>query len=237
MNNVLQAYEYANDVLSGIIYKYISPSGKVYIGQTVDEKDRRRRFWNLNALYCSQNSNKLSAFDYARRKYELNLFKYSILCKVEANNYNELKLYLNRLEKMYIKKYDSYKNGYNSTIGGGNTTGYKHTADSLIKMSKVHKGKKLSKEHIEAIKAANKNRTVSEETKLKLKDAKNNYIAKCDDNMNIISVYKSATEANTKENISLSGISSVLHNRQIKAGGFKWKKINKEEYERILTIQ
>lgn len=31
-------------MIRGIIYKYTSPSGKVYIGQTINEKDRRKHF-------------------------------------------------------------------------------------------------------------------------------------------------------------------------------------------------
>ena len=31
-------------MIRGIIYKYTSPSGKVYIGQTINEKDRRNTF-------------------------------------------------------------------------------------------------------------------------------------------------------------------------------------------------
>lgn len=37
--------------MEGIIYKYVSPSGKVYIGQTIEEKKRRRIFNNLNQSY------------------------------------------------------------------------------------------------------------------------------------------------------------------------------------------
>ena len=33
-------------MIKGIIYKYTSPSGKVYIGQTIDEKDRKKAFFN-----------------------------------------------------------------------------------------------------------------------------------------------------------------------------------------------
>ena len=34
--------------ITGIIYKYISPSGKVYIGQTINERKRRKKY--LTAL-------------------------------------------------------------------------------------------------------------------------------------------------------------------------------------------
>lgn len=36
----------------GIIYKYTSLSGKVYIGQTVNERKRRKKFLNLNKDYA-----------------------------------------------------------------------------------------------------------------------------------------------------------------------------------------
>lgn len=36
----------------GIIYKYTSPSGKSYIGQTINEVQRRYDFRNLNETYA-----------------------------------------------------------------------------------------------------------------------------------------------------------------------------------------
>lgn len=37
--------------MKGIIYKYTSPSGKVYIGQTRCERTRRSRWFNINKPY------------------------------------------------------------------------------------------------------------------------------------------------------------------------------------------
>ena len=37
-------------MIEGIIYKYTSPSGKFYIGQTIDEKSRRAQFLNGEIL-------------------------------------------------------------------------------------------------------------------------------------------------------------------------------------------
>jgi group I intron endonuclease len=46
----------------------------------------------------------------------------------------------------YIKKYDSYNNGYNSTFGGVLNTGYKHTEENKYK-SAWNRNKNLSEEH------------------------------------------------------------------------------------------
>lgn len=52
------------------------------------------------------------------------------------------------LEKEYINKYNSYKIGLNSTLGGEGCLGYKHSDESLIKckeasnkISEFRKGK------------------------------------------------------------------------------------------------
>ena len=37
--------------MKGIIYKYTSPSNKVYIGQTLNEERRRKEFLNLKKQY------------------------------------------------------------------------------------------------------------------------------------------------------------------------------------------
>ena len=39
----------------------------------------------------------------------------------------------NMLEKFYINKYDTFNNGYNSTIGGNGTTGNRSVTEKTIK--------------------------------------------------------------------------------------------------------
>ena len=97
----------------GVIYKYTSPSNKVYIGQTYNENLRRKDFRKTCEKYAG------NKFENARKKYGVDKFTYIVLCRVEANSVQELKLYLNRLERLYIKKYDSITNGYNISEGGG----------------------------------------------------------------------------------------------------------------------
>lgn len=60
-------------MIRGIIYKYTSPSGKVYIGQTINEKDRRKHFLIQKLSYGG------IKIDTARAKYNPENFKYEIL--------------------------------------------------------------------------------------------------------------------------------------------------------------
>ena len=38
----------------GIIYKYTSPSGKIYIGQNMNEKERRKKFLGKSSVKYTQ---------------------------------------------------------------------------------------------------------------------------------------------------------------------------------------
>lgn len=98
-------------MIRGIIYKCTSPSGKVYIGQTINEKDRRKHFLIQKLSYGG------IKIDTARAKYNPENFKYEIL---ETRFYMTKKAAakeLDILESYYIGLYDSYKYGYNMTLG------------------------------------------------------------------------------------------------------------------------
>lgn len=112
----------------GIIYKYTSPSGKVYIGQTLSERIRRNTFLNPKRLYAG------GKIDKARQKYGPKNFKYEILDTVTDSDKKKLLDRLNELEIYYIQKYDSFKNGYNSTLGGQFL--YVYTKEDREKISK-----------------------------------------------------------------------------------------------------
>lgn len=117
-------------MIRGIIYKYTSPSGKVYIGQTINEKDRRKHFLIQKLSYGG------IKIDTARAKYNPENFKYEIL---ETRFYMTKKAAakeLDILESYYIGLYDSYKYGYNMTLGGGTTTGLKFTEEQKEKCRK-----------------------------------------------------------------------------------------------------
>ena len=115
--------------MHGIIYKYTSPSGKVYIGQTTKEHQRRNIFLNEKKNYAG------IKIDNARRKYGAINFKYEVLEKIYAKTNDDLLNQLNTLEIYYIGLYNSFKDGYNMSIGGQGSVGYKLTEEHKQKIT------------------------------------------------------------------------------------------------------
>ena len=91
------------------IYILTSPSGKKYIGQTTNFKKRFETYKNIRKRIHTQ-----VKLGKALEKYGFENF---IIETIEFNNITEEEL--DKLEIDYIKKHDSYNNGYNCTIGGG----------------------------------------------------------------------------------------------------------------------
>lgn len=97
------------------IYKYQNKiNGHIYIGQSIDIETRKKNHYYASRSEKASDYN--SQFHQAIRKYGIENFDFEILVEIEKENYSsEL---LNNLEKFYIKKYNSFENGYNATIGG-----------------------------------------------------------------------------------------------------------------------
>ncbi len=97
-----------------LIYKVTNiVNNKVYIGQTIKTLIHRKK--QHHSLSLSKQIKTKSYFIRAIDKYGINKFKWEII-KV-CNNINEL----NKWEKYYIKKFNSFgKGGYNLTNGGLN---------------------------------------------------------------------------------------------------------------------
>ena len=126
--------------MKGIIYKYVSPSRKVYIGQTIRENKRRSQFNNLNYSYGGKGINN------ARNKYLPENFTYEILQTLESDSKEDLASLLNDAEKLYIDKFKSNnpKYGYNETVGGQNAANYgmlgkHHTEQTKKILSQISK--------------------------------------------------------------------------------------------------
>ena len=122
---------------TGIIYKYTSPSNKVYVGQTINEYNRKNAFKNIKHLYAG------GKIDKARLKYGPDNFQYEVLETIQKDSKKELLETLNNLEVQYITKYDSFKSGYNSTPGGDSgRLGFKHSEETIQKLRKSHENYK-----------------------------------------------------------------------------------------------
>lgn len=99
--------------MRGVIYCYTSPSGKKYIGQTVNERHRKNDFTNLNIPYCRKGGK----IDNARKKYGPENFIYEVIEEYDLPE-KELHEKLNDREIFYIALYNTTKIGYNISKGG-----------------------------------------------------------------------------------------------------------------------
>ncbi len=102
------------ELIRGIIYLRTSPSGKVYVGQTIDEERRQKDWTNLNRDYSG------GLINNARNKYGPENFQYEILFEIELTDKNEVIKIIDEKEIYFIEKYDSTNPdyGYNISLGG-----------------------------------------------------------------------------------------------------------------------
>ncbi len=121
--------------MKGVIYCYhCIPTGKKYIGQTINENDRK------SSHICKSKTDCDFLFYRAVRKYGWENFIYGVIDIFEENLLNEKEVY-------FIKKYDTFNNGYNTTLGGGGSRGRIKTEEERKKLSEKLKGKKKTEEH------------------------------------------------------------------------------------------
>lgn len=147
--------------MTGYIYKFTNRiNGKVYIGQTYNLQTR------LNS-HKSKALNTKNKFYNAIRKYGWENFELSILSTITANTKEELSILLDKLEIEYIRQYNSYKSGYNSTLGGHSKRGYKLSEE----FSEKCKSRTYSDDTRKKMSISAKNRIISEETRLKLRNS------------------------------------------------------------------
>lgn len=104
--------------MNGVIYlSTCIVTNKVYVGMTIQKFNKRKQ----DHIKVSFNPNSKAYnhhFHRAIRKYGKENFKWEILETIQEDTRKELIARLKQLEIEYIKKYDSKRNGYNSTDGG-----------------------------------------------------------------------------------------------------------------------
>jgi len=125
-----------------VIYKLISPSGRIYIGKASDFKQRMRHY---KSVICK----KQPMLYRSLKKYG---FDAHVLEKLECfSGINSLAI---EREIFWIKKYKSNvrkypeMNGLNLTDGGEGTTGFKFNEVQLKRLSEAHIGQVSSKKGI-----------------------------------------------------------------------------------------
>ena len=172
------------------IYKITSPSGKIYIGQSIDIKFRFDTYRRLNKQVSSSPKLYRSLLKYG---YDNHIFEVLDDCLFDA---------LNEKERYWQEHYDVVNNGLNCILT--NTKEKKKVTSPLSEaqkqqISRVHKGKKLSEETIQKIKIARSKQIITEEHKRKISE--NSGSAKIVLNVESGIFYNSVKEASKAHNI------------------------------------
>lgn len=114
----------------GYIYMLEFPSGKSYIGQTINLTRRKSEHKNMHGGMAHQ-----PKLYRAILKYKWENVNLVILEEIVDKNLESFKEKLNKLEVDYIKQYDTIKNGYNICEGGGSHRyGVKSSKESIEKI-------------------------------------------------------------------------------------------------------
>ena len=135
------------------IYKITSPSGRVYIGQSINIE---RRFRYYKGIACKEQIKIYNSL--LKYGVDAHIFEVLELCETEE---------LNNRERHYQDLYDSVANGLNLLYVKSEHFNGGHSEESKRKISDSLKGRTLSEEHKYRIGLNNSRRGMSDETKEK----------------------------------------------------------------------
>lgn len=211
------------------IYKLTSPNGKVYIGQSVQLKNRIGKY---KALDCKNQTHLHRAII----KYGWDSFTVEILWGTDdLTNIHEI---LNMLEVDFINLYDCIENGYNIREGGDNGAISEETKEKM-RATALRIGTGTSEENKERLRTMNIGRKHGAEAKLNYSRAAKKRCLKPVLQYSLegifIKEYPSVRDAKAA-NERCSKIDAVCRGERSKAGGYIWKyKENKERSDYDVT--
>jgi group I intron endonuclease len=193
--------------MKGVIYCYhCIPTGKKYIGQT-------KR--TLHKRHISHKKDCKSGMDIkfyrAVRKYGWENFIVGIITECEFNDLDDREIF-------FIEKYDTYSNGYNSTLGGSGNLGVSPSQETRDKISHSNKGKKIGEEQKKYLSELYKSRgykppsrkgcKMTESAKVKISNASKNRKLSESSKLKV-------AEANSKEFILVSPEGKIIKGKNI----------------------
>lgn len=209
----------SDELYRGIIYKYTSPSGKPYIGQTMNEKKRRSDFLCITTQYSGPK------IENARKKYSPENFQYEVLFIIESLDIKEVRDILNIKEKEYIILFESINNGYNiDEEGAFKDTHYIRTESEETRQLRSEQMKQRWENGFKGCSG-------NEEAIQKMKDKLSIPILQYDIEGNFIAEWKSAVEAGKILNVKNSLITKVCKRQNWICRGFIF--VYKSEYPDI----
>lgn len=177
------------------IYKITSPTGKIYIGQSTNIRNRKYFYQTSN---CKGQPKLLNSL----KKYGWESHEFEILEECELNKLDEREIYFKNL---YLEKYGWEKMLFCQLIDGKG--GYK-SEETKKKMSEFQKGRKISPSHKEKLKNGRINSV--------------NPIYQYDMNGNFIKEYPNHKKACDALGINTGWICVVKDDFKKTAGGYLW---------------
>ena len=137
------------------IYKITNPNGKIYIGQTIDFE---RRIKHYKLLKCKEQPR----IHRSLIKYGVENHTFELIQECNKNN-------LTILERFYQELYKSTdKNGLNCILVATDEFSGGHSEESKKKISDKLKGRKANQNSIDAVIKYNKERILTDESRIKL---------------------------------------------------------------------
>lgn len=225
-----------NKEYNGIVYMYKNIiNDKIYIGQTIHEK-RRKREHELSGILGNE-----YLFSRAIKKYGFQNFTYQVLFRIDGNG-KDVQDRLNFFEKYYIKKFKSSNLdfGYNLVEGGNSSLGWVPSEETKAKIKRNHAnvkkenhpmwGKHHSEETKRKISEANKKYIPTEETKRKISFANLGKTAKQILCVETEIIYDSVIYASQSTGIGYSNLKKCAQGHNKTAGGYHWKYICGKKY-------
>lgn len=143
------------------IYKITSPTGKIYVGQSINIE---KRFYQYKKLHCKGQVILYNSFI----KHGVEKHKFEILCECEISELNDKERYYQDLYSVLEEK------GMNCNLTKSSDRSGKHSDETKLKISIANKGRKHSEETKDKIRKrnlGNNYRTgipTKEETKIKI---------------------------------------------------------------------
>lgn len=217
----------------GYIYKITSPTGKIYVGKTINFEIRFKDYKKLN---CKSQKILYSSL----KKYGFDSHHIEIIKEGEFSDEE-----LNRLEIYYIGFYNSFNqynvNGMNLTLGGEGTTGRIMSEETRKKIGEKSKLRKHSEEIKKKISENRKKTGSTDAQKLAGEKLRGKKVVKSAEwiknnsesikkpilqyslNDEFIREWKSAKDVELELGLSRKNISVNLRGKTKHAYGYKWK--------------
>jgi group I intron endonuclease len=203
-----------------VVYRHIFPNEKSYIGITSQYPFWRR--WRAGSGYHRQ-----SKIYNAIQKYGWKNVRHEILA--ENLSIDDA----NRIEQEMVAKFDSVKNGYNISAGGGGTYGIPCSEETRGKIGRSNRGKSSGNassllRYMNEHGAWNKGKPLTGEHYRKVAEERRRRCNKrigCYDPVShrLLKIYESCTVAANTVGVSKETISRCARGRRKTSAGFEWR--------------